>query len=632
MRRTFLLFFVALLPVVTNADSIEIDGIYYNLLSKAKQAEVTSNPDKYTGDVNIPEFVTYEGKEYIVICIGERSFYNCTRLTSVTIGNSVNSIGGSAFYGCKGLTSVIIPNSVKNISNEAFYGCSSLKKVIVPDIAAWCSVSFGSNANPLYYAHHLYSDEETEITDLVIPDGVTSIVGSVFSGCSSLTSVTIPNSLTSIGASAFSGCSGLTSITIPGSVTSIGSLAFYNCYGLTSITIPGSVTSIGGSAFSGCSGLTSITIPSSVTNIGDNAFSNCNGLKKVVVPDIAAWCSVSFGSNANPLYYAHHLYSDEETEITDLIIPNGVTSIGTLAFWKCSGLTSVTIPGSVTRIKNYAFRGCSGLTSVIIPNSVTRIDGNAFAGCSSLTSVTIGSGVRTINQKAFADCQELTDVYCYAENVPSTNEDAFQNSYIEYTTLHVPASAIELYRVKAPWSQFGTVKATDGTIPDPPVPEKCATPTISYANGKLTFISETEGAICQSTITDSDITSYSGNEVQLSVTYTISVYATKTGYENSEVATATLCWINVEPQTEGIIDEDAIAEVKVLPVLIQTQGSIISIQGVAEGTPIAVYDTSGKQYGTTMAERDCTTITTSLSSGSLAVVKIGEKSVKLLLK
>ena len=135
----------------------------------------------------------------------------------------MTSIGSSAFYGCRGLTSVTIGNSVESIGNGAFYGCSGLTKVIVNDIAAWCNISFGSfsASNPFYYAKHLYSDENTEITNLVIPDGVTSIGSRAFASCTGLTSVTIPNSVTSIGSSAFSSCKGLTSVTIPNSVTTM---------------------------------------------------------------------------------------------------------------------------------------------------------------------------------------------------------------------------------------------------------------------------------------------------------------------------------------------------------------------------------------------------------------------------
>ncbi|MBQ6423546.1 MAG: leucine-rich repeat domain-containing protein [Prevotella sp.] len=226
-------------------------------------------------------------------------------MTSVTIGSSVTSIGWSAFEGCSGLT-----------------------KVIVPDIAAWCNISFGSyDANPLYYAKHIYSDENTEIKDLVIPNSVTRIGSSAFYKCSGLTSVTIGNSVTRIGDYAFESCSSLTSVTIGNSVTTIGESAFGDCSGLTSITIPNSVKSLGGSAFSGCSGLASVTIPNSVTSIDWGAFYGCSGLKSIT-------------------------------------IPNSVTTIDDHAFYNCSNLTSVTIPNSVTSIGNEAFYGCSSLKEI----------------------------------------------------------------------------------------------------------------------------------------------------------------------------------------------------------------------------------------------------------------------------
>ena len=161
-------------------------------------------------------------------------------------------------------------------------------------------------------------------------------------------------------------------------------------------------------------------------------------------------------------------------------------------------------------------------------------------------------------------------------------------------------------------------------------PKICAKPTISYDNGKLIFNSETEGATCLSTITDTDIASYNTNEVQLSVTYNISVYATKEGFENSEITTATLCWIDAEPNTDG--DVDAVKEMKAMPVLIQTQGSAITIQGTSDGTEIAVYSTNGMLQASAIAINGSVTLNTSLRTGSVAVVKIGEKAVKVLMK
>ena len=111
------------------------------------------------------------------------------------------------------------------------------------------------------------------------------------------------------------------------------------------------------------------------------------------------------------------------------------------------------------------FRRCSGLTSVTIPNSVTGIADFAFEACSGLTSVTIGNSVKSIGVEAFRDCLELLDVYCYAENVPSTESDAFDGSYPEYITLHVPDASIDSYKATAPWSSFGKIIPLSGTIP-----------------------------------------------------------------------------------------------------------------------------------------------------------------------
>ena len=178
-------------------------------------------------------------------------------------------------------------------------------------------------------------------------------------------------------------------------------------------------------AFDNCYRLTSITIPDSVTSIGSSAFYNCSGLEEVHITDLAAWCAIEFDYSANPLSYAHNLYLNGKL-ISDLVIPDGVKSIGNYAFSGCSGLTSITIPDSVTSIGSSAFYGCSGLTSITIPDGVTSIESSAFYGCSSLTSITIPDSVTSIESSAFSGCSSLTSI-TIPDSVTSIGDYAFYN-------------------------------------------------------------------------------------------------------------------------------------------------------------------------------------------------------------
>ena len=329
-------------------------------------------------------------------------------------GKPVTGIGYEAFSGRTDIAgSVVIPNGVTSIERSAFSGCSSLTEITIPE-------GVTSIRESTFYGC-------SSLTSINIPDGVTSIGGEAFSGCSALTNITIPDSVTSIGQYAFRDCSALTSINIPEGVTSIGGYAFRGCSALTSINIPEGVTSIETETFSGCSGLTNITIPDGVISIGTQAFRGCSALTNITIPDgvksigISAFYGCSALTNITipeGVTQIGDFAFKNCSNLTDITIPEGVTRVGDSAFDNCSGLTSITIPESVTSIGHQAFFSCSSLTSIIIPGNVTSIGNQAFLGCSSLTSIAIPEGVTSIGYTAFTNCSSLTDIYCEAASRP----------------------------------------------------------------------------------------------------------------------------------------------------------------------------------------------------------------------
>ncbi len=477
---------------IMNTFEFTVDGVRYSVNDDNTTVTVAGYPSdsEPTGDLTIPESVTFRGCPYRVTSIGVEAFDECSGLTSVTIPNSVTSIGEGAFASCSGLTSVTIPNSVISIGKGAFYECSGL-------------------------------------TSVIIGNSVTEIGGWAFSGCSGLTSVTIPNSVTEIGYGAFWGCSGLTSVIIGNSVTEIGYEAFRDCTGLTSVVwnaknciyfssgqfrnltniktfeFGSEVEKIPAYLCYGLTGLTSVTIPNSVTEIGPGAFSGCSGLTSVVwnvkncsgfsydyppFEDLTNIKKFEFGSEVEriPAYLCYGL-----SGLTSVTIPNSVTEIGKVAFCDCSGLTSIIvesgnsvydsrencnaiietatntlisgckntmIPNSVTSIGPGAFSGCRGLTSVTIPNSVTSIGYWAFCDCSGLTSVTIPNSVTSIGDEAFRDCSGLTRIDAYPNpKKVSIGEDAF-DGVPKDVTLHVLPKYLSAYQRARQWKRFTNIK------------------------------------------------------------------------------------------------------------------------------------------------------------------------------
>ena len=446
------------------------------------------SPDA-AGDVVILDKFTVGTTEYVVTSIGEQAFWTNNNIKSVSIPESVTDIGVAAFENCDGLTAVQLPEGLIRISRKLFHNCSQLESV-------------------------------------VIPSSIRSIDEQAFADCRSLASLTLPADLNYIGRYAFQNTPWYSTQynEAPDGLFYIGPLlvGYKGNVPTGDLVIKEGTTCIGYQAFNYCTGLTSVTIPESLTHVDYRAFYNCAGLTAVHITDLAAWCKIEFqwddiSSSSNPLFYAHHLYLNGE-EMTDLVIPDGVTSICRYAFDNCTGLTSVIIPEGVTRISSEAFRSCGNLTSVTIPQSMTTIGSmafmwcenlnavhisdlaawcgisfqdvsgvfnydvhlyindeevkdlvipegvvgiskRAFLNCRHLTSVTIPRSVTNIGDNAFYGCSNLTDVYPYGNNVPSLGYDVFKNSLIASATLHVPAGSIEEYKTTSPWSGFGNIVA-----------------------------------------------------------------------------------------------------------------------------------------------------------------------------
>ena len=513
--------------------------------------------------IDIPTGISYLGEGAFRSCnlssviippaiteIKDFLFFDCSNLTEVTLGSDVTSIGKTSF-GNTGLTSIVIPESVSTIDEYAFANCKSLTDVycLPQEIPTTQTNSFMSsnlgNATlhvpealiefyiliepwsnfkeiikiiiPKHTLTYMVDGEEykkysIEEGEAIIPETEPTKEGYTFSGWSEIPE-TMPAQDVKVNGTFSEVISGVVEIggiyyklnTITKEAEVIDNPNFY-----TSNTYVGdieiistikyedvsySVTSIKESAFSLC-GITSIYIPNSVTSIGKYAFQGCGGL-------------------------------------TSVTIPNSVISIGEGAFTSCSGLTSINIPNNITSIEDFCFNDCSGLTSLTIPNNVTSIGKSAFQYCSRITSIIIPNGVNSIASLAFGGCHGLLDIYCYAENVPSTSTDVFGNTDVDNITLHVPAASVNDYKATDPWSRLKGIMAIEGDTP-----QKCAKPTIDIVDGKLKFSCETEEVEYHYTISNTNPASGVGNDVPFSQTFTITVFASKSGYENSETATA----------------------------------------------------------------------------------------------
>ena len=394
------LLFALLLPATTFAYEFEVDGIYYahrlygEILSDTEVAVTygSSYLSSYSGDIVIPDSVTYDGITYSVTAIDQSAFSYCMGLTSIVIPNTVDYIGDYAFSNCTALTSIDIPNSVNYIGQGAFGNTK------------W----YNDQPDGLVYAGliaYRYKGTMPTGTSLALAEGTRGIAEYAFFGCEGLESIDLPNSVISIGDYAFQWCTGLTCASIGNSVQYIGDYAFNECYNLTSIDIPNSVSVIGEYAFNWCVGLTSLSIGKSVNTIGSDVFYGCRNLSCITVAS----------GNRN--------YDSRDN---------------------CNAI--------IRTASNKLITGCK---STIIPNSVTSIDKGAYVSGSGMTMLEIPSSVTTIGDYAFYECGELDTVKCLGTVPPRmTGYECFSEDTYYNATLVVPHGSEEAYAISSGWELF----------------------------------------------------------------------------------------------------------------------------------------------------------------------------------
>lgn len=362
-KKVVLTVLVALFTLYANAYDCEIDGIYYNLNVIDHVASVTYKSydsyswkyiSPYQGEVNIPPTIIYQNTPYEVTEIGEGAFGDCIGLTSVIIPESVTTIGKYAFT-CTGLKSINIPKHVAVIGLGAFQQCNEL------------------------------------------------------------VSVDIPTDVTTIEASLFSGCPKLVSVTLPQGVTEMGNAVFFACKSLTSITIPRNVKNMGMTVFSDCSKLQYITLLNNVVEEGKDIFKKLGSIPLLVeITDPAHWCTHPIHFNGGDGWAQPIHLTENGVNMTEFVIPDGVTTIVEFAFAACNDLTALYIPKSVTSFGN------EGIT---------------------------------------AYCNAMTDIYYYSEEVPKITKETWSATEKTNKTLHVPASSIDAYKADDVWGRFINIVA-----------------------------------------------------------------------------------------------------------------------------------------------------------------------------
>lgn len=396
VNKIMLAILAILFPLFANAEKVQIGGIWYNLIEKAKQAVVAHEDDAYRDSIFVvPSTVTHNGETYNVTEV-ERLYLRGSNTISIVLSEGITHIGNDAFVGCC-LKEITIPKSVVSIGMSAFGGCEELTTISIPEGI--------QSINELTFCY-------SGLVSISLPQSLKSVGEKAFYGCSKLTEITIPNNVFLIRSSAFEDCSNLKVVNLPEKLNTISERVFKNCTSLVNVKLPQNLSSIYDGAFRGCTSLSSIEIPYKVSRINDFSFEGC-------------------------------------TNLTNIKFPENISSIGRYAFKGCVNMSSIAIPARVKHIKYHAFSECENLDTLVILG-MSLIDDYAFSNCPQLLDVFC------LSEKVFcAEDREFRGDYNIDALV--AEEQTFFHSDIKYATLHVPADAERAYKNWDPWNKFGKI-------------------------------------------------------------------------------------------------------------------------------------------------------------------------------
>lgn len=450
-KNLILALLTAIIPVVAMPYDFKEGGLCFNFNDDGKSVTLTyerlimfahdappPSEKGLIGDVVIPSKVQHDGKTYKVTAIDRETFMANSELKSVIIPNSVKTIGRGAFAQCFSLKNVVLPTDLTEISDYMFSE-SNLTEITIP-------------AKVKRIGEHAFNS--SSLKSIAIPNSVTEIGKSAFSACRWMESATLGNSVKTIGEAAFSICPSLRSINLPASLCEIGEHAFYEG-GMEAITIPAATTKIGSGAFIHCNNLATLQVDKS--NKVYDSRNNCNAVIETATGTLVAGCNISvipegvtkIGSEA---FYGHKgIYS--------LNLPSTVTEIGDKAFFYCDNLKEVNLPNSVTAIGERAFCGCDSLETVVIPNSVKRIGYSAFLHNKKLRSVTLGSAVTQIDAWAFKGLNNLKSFTTKIADAGTVKmgKDVFDEIDKQACTLYVPRGSAASYKAAPQWQDFKNI-------------------------------------------------------------------------------------------------------------------------------------------------------------------------------